>query len=162
MTNLKIIETQLDNKKEQDDFLYVLDTYATDIMGGGESIPKDTQQKMITEIQKFDHKIILLAYLDDQPAGLANSFVGFSTFKGKKLINLHDFAVVPEYRGKGIGKAILEHLEEIARKMDCCKLTLEVLEGNKKAMKLYQDFGFEGYELDPEMGKALFMQKSLL
>ena len=42
------------------------------------------------------------------------------------------------------------------------KLTLEVLEGNSVAQSAYRAFGFEGYELDPQMGKALFWQKKLV
>lgn len=44
---------------------------------------------------------------------------------------------------------------------DCCKLTLEVLEGNKLAQQVYRRFGFQGYELDPKMGRALFYEKKL-
>jgi len=45
--------------------------------------------------------------------------------------------------------------------MGCCKLTLEVLEGNTVARAAYQACGYSGYELNPEIGKALFWQKKL-
>ena len=56
---------------------------------------------------------------------------------------------------------ILAKVEEVARERKCCKLTLEVLEGNKIAQNAYRSFGFEGYELDPKIGKAMFWQKIL-
>ncbi len=43
----------------------------------------------------------------------------------------------------------------------CCKITLEVFEGNSIAQNSYQKFGFEGFELNPKMGKALFWQKNI-
>jgi hypothetical protein len=45
--------------------------------------------------------------------------------------------------------------------MDCCKLTLEVLEGNKLAQAAYIANGFVGYQLVSEMGQAMFWQKKL-
>jgi len=56
---------------------------------------------------------------------------------------------------------MLKKVEDIAKEKGCCKLTLEVLDGNKAAQNAYTKFGFGGYELDPVMGKALFWQKSI-
>ena len=55
----------------------------------------------------------------------------------------------------------MQKAEEIALSLDCCKLTLEVLEGNHIAQSAYKTFGFSGYELNPQMGKALFWEKKL-
>ncbi len=52
-------------------------------------------------------------------------------------------------------------VEEIAHSLGCCKLTLEVLENNHIAKSAYQNFGFQGYQLLPEQGHALFMEKKL-
>ncbi len=52
-------------------------------------------------------------------------------------------------------------LKPLRKTRDCCKLTLEVLEGNHIAQAAYTKFGFSGYELDPEMGRALFWEKKL-
>jgi len=51
--------------------------------------------------------------------------------------------------------------EEIARELGCCKLTLEVLEGNTVAQNAYRSLGYASYELDAAMGKAMFWQKYL-
>ena len=56
---------------------------------------------------------------------------------------------------------MLTQVEDIARQRGCCKLTLEVLEGNKAAQRSYRGFGFEGYQLVPEMGRAMFWEKPL-
>jgi len=54
---------------------------------------------------------------------------------------------------------LLTKVEERAREKGCCKITLEVLEGNQVAQNAYKKLGYEDFELDPAMGKALFWQK---
>jgi ribosomal protein S18 acetylase RimI-like enzyme len=93
--------------------------------------------------------------------GLAICIEGFSTFACRPLLNIHDMVVVREYRGRGIAKRLLAKAEEIALNLGCCKLTLEVLEGNAAAQAAYRACGFEGYQLDPKMGRAMFWQKKL-
>jgi ribosomal protein S18 acetylase RimI-like enzyme len=56
---------------------------------------------------------------------------------------------------------MLAEVEAIARERGACKLTLEVLQGNAPAIKLYERIGFAGYQLDPAMGQAQFLQKWL-
>ncbi|NBQ06516.1 MAG: radical SAM protein [Betaproteobacteria bacterium] len=46
-----------------------------------------------------------IAWLDGQPIGLINCFEGYSTFKAKPLLNVHDIAVLDGYRGQGVGQA---------------------------------------------------------
>ena len=98
---------------------------------------------------------------DATPVGLINCIEGFSTFACKPLVNVHDVAVLPGYRGQRIGEQMLALVEQIAVERGACKLTLEVLSGNGGAVKLYQRVGFAYYELDPAMGQAGFMQKWL-
>ena len=77
------------------------------------------------------------------------------------LLNIHDITVTPEFRGRGLSKKIMQKVEEIAQEIGCCKITLEVLEGNKVAQALYMSCGFAAYSLDATMGSALFWQKKL-
>ena len=72
-----------------------------------------------------------------------------------------DVAVLASHRGRGIAEAMLGEVERIARERGACKLTLEVLSGNTPALRLYQRVGFAGYQLDPAMGSAQFLQKWL-
>jgi ribosomal protein S18 acetylase RimI-like enzyme len=66
-----------------------------------------------------------------------------------------------EYRGLGISQKMSQHIENIAHQKGCCKITLEVLDGNQIAKNAYIKFGVAGYELDPKMGKALFWENPL-
>ncbi len=149
------------NPRHAADIGYLLNCYATDPMGGGEPLSDDIQQNLAAELAKVAHAFSVLGYVDDQPAALANCFELFSTFKCKPLINIHDLVVIKGFRGTGLGKRMLEQVELIARDKGCCKLTLEVLEGNQVARNAYIKFGFAGFELNPEMGKAMFMDKVL-
>jgi ribosomal protein S18 acetylase RimI-like enzyme len=140
---------------------FLLNQYAQDVMGGGESLSMDTQQQLAIELAKRPHAFSVLAFVAGQPVGLVNCFEGFSTFQCRPLVNIHDVVVIDGQRGLGISQKMLSKVEEIARQRGCCKLTLEVLEGNTVAQAAYRKQGFAGYELDPAMGKAMFWQKSL-
>jgi ribosomal protein S18 acetylase RimI-like enzyme len=138
----------------------LLNDYAQDPMGGGEPLSQFVKDNLVTELEKRD-AITLLAYWDDRAVGLLNAFEGFSSFYCKPLLNIHDLAVQPAFRGKGIGRMLLAQAEVIARQRGYCKLTLEVLSGNKVAAGLYRQCGFAGYQLDPAQGRAEFWEKTL-
>jgi ribosomal protein S18 acetylase RimI-like enzyme len=140
---------------------YLINMYAEDAMGGGESLSADTRQQLAAELAKRAHAFSVLAFISGEPVGLVNCFEGFSTFQCRPLVNIHDVVVLSEHRGLGISQKMLTKVEEIARQRGCCKLTLEVLEGNFIAQGAYRKMGFDGYELDPAMGKAMFWQKGL-
>ena len=142
----------------------LLDTYARDPMGGGEGLNDFAKANLIRALAARPQAFSILAFVDDsqtQAIGLINCIEGFSTFKCKPLINVHDVVVLAEHRGKRIAQKMLDLVCQIALQRGACKLTLEVLEGNLGAVKSYQRFGFSNYELDPAMGHAQFLQKWL-
>lgn len=139
----------------------LLNEYAKDDMGGGAELSEFVKSNLIPELRKRQGVHIALAFVNGSPAGMAVCFEGFSTFACKPLLNIHDIIVATKYRGRGISKCLLAKAEEIALRLGCCKLTLEVLEGNAIAQAAYKASGFAGYELDPKMGKAMFWQKKL-
>jgi ribosomal protein S18 acetylase RimI-like enzyme len=93
--------------------------------------------------------------------GLINCIEGFSTFACRPLVNIHDVAVLANHRGQRVGEQMLALVEQIAQERGACKLTLEVLQGNASAIRLYERVGFSGYQLDPAMGQAQFFHKWL-
>ena len=103
----------------------------------------------------------MLAFDSEVPVGLVNCIEGFSTFACRPLVNVHDVAVLASHRGRRIGELMLALVEVLARERGACKLTLEVLSGNRSAMTLYQRCGFAPYQLDPALGDARFLQKKL-
>jgi GNAT superfamily N-acetyltransferase len=143
------------------DLADLLHAYALDPMGGGRGLSDEVRAGLAPALARRPDAFSVLCYIDGAPAGLINCFEGFSTFKCKPLVNIHDVVVVERYRGLGISQRMMARVEEIARERGCCKLTLEVLEGNESARRAYLRFGFNGYQLDPENGCALFWEKSL-
>ncbi|MGZ5818879.1 MAG: GNAT family N-acetyltransferase [Burkholderiaceae bacterium] len=158
---IEIINADLSLKKHAEALLTLLNEYALDLMGGKEALPEFVKTNLVAELKRRLSAHVILAFVEGNPAGLMIGFEGFSTFACKPLINIHDVVVAEKYRGRGLSRKMLSHMERIAQDSGCCKLTLEVLEGNTIAQTLYRSSGFEGYALDPTMGKALFWQKKL-
>ena len=142
-------------------FLDLLDHYALDPMGGGTGLKPEVKARLVDELRQLAHFHGALAWLDGAPVGLINCFLGFSTFAARPLLNVHDIAVREAHRGAGTGQALLAWAEGRARELGCCKLTLEVLSNNRRALASYERAGFAPYVLDPAAGQALFLQKGL-
>ncbi|MEY4755578.1 MAG: hypothetical protein RJA34_476 [Pseudomonadota bacterium] len=139
----------------------LLDSYASDPAGGGEPLSEFAKTHLIAALAARPQAFSVLAFMGDKAVGLINCIEGFSTFACRPLVNVHDVAVLPAYRGQRVGEHMLTLVEQLARERGACKLTLEVLSGNAPATQLYQRLGFEAYQLDPAMGHAQFMQKWL-
>ena len=83
----------------------------------------------------------LIAEEDSVPVGFALFFHNFSTFLAKPGIYLEDLFVVPEQRGRGIGRALLQRLAKIAVERDCGRLEWAVLDWNRDAIGFYERLG---------------------
>ena len=139
----------------------LLDAYASDPAGGGEPLEDFAKTNLVRELAARPQAFSILAFDGDVPVGLVNCIEGFSTFKCLPLVNVHDVAVLASHRGRGIAEQMLALAETMARERGAVKMTLEVLSGNAPAVKLYTRIGYAGYQLDPAMGTANFMQKWL-
>lgn len=160
-SSIEIIKADLSVVSHGNAIVTLMDEYARDPMGGGKGLSNYAKTNLISNLREINTAHIIIAFIDRQPAGLVNCFEGFSTFACKRLLNIHDVIVSSNYRGNGISKLMLSAVEKMAIDLGCCKLTLEVLEGNHVAQKAYRSCGFDGFQLDPEMGKALFWEKKL-
>ena len=156
---MQITLANFENETHTHAIAHLLKHYSSDPMGGGESLSNDIIEHTIKGMAERSFAYSFIAWIDSTPVGLINCFEAFSTFKAKPLINIHDFVVLDTHRNQGIAQALMAHLEDFAKSKGCCKLTLEILTNNEAAKRAYQKFGFEGYELDPKAGHALFWQK---
>jgi GNAT superfamily N-acetyltransferase len=120
----------------------MIDAYARDPRGGGAPLPEDVRARLLPGLAAHPMARVWLAFQGAEAIGVCVAFIGFSTFQGLPLLNIHDLAVLPEHRGRGVGRALLAAAEELARATGCGKLTLEVLEDNRPARDLYHRFGF--------------------
>ena len=161
MAETDIVEADLDRSEHQQAIIDLLDAYSRDPMGNGAPLPADVKRALVPGLRDHPTTIVFLAYRRGRPVGLAICFRGFSTFAAKPLINIHDLAVLPEHRGLGVGRGLLDAVAAKGRTMGCCKLTLEVLENNHRARVLYEAMGFAQATYQPAAGGALFMCKPL-
>lgn len=83
----------------------------------------------------------LLAEFDRRPVGFALFFHNFSTFLALPGIYLEDLFVVPEQRGGGVGRALLERVAQIAVERGCGRLEWAVLDWNRDAIGFYERLG---------------------
>ncbi len=116
--------------------------------------------KKLAEYQKLAHEVVatekllsenlfgekkyaevILAYVNDSPAGFALFFYNFSTFLGKPFIYLEDLYVNSEMRGQGVGVRLLSFLANLALERNCEKVEWCVLDWNTSAIKLYKKIG---------------------
>jgi ribosomal protein S18 acetylase RimI-like enzyme len=142
--------------------VFLLNEYAKDPMGGGEELSAFTQRNVAAALRDRSGAFVFLAYAKEKPVGLLIAFEGFSTFACQPLLNIHDIVVLADYRGQGFSKALMSAAQELAEQRGCCKLTLEVLQGNQRAQQAYRAFGFDAYALADATGTAQFWQKKLL
>lgn len=146
--------------RDAEDIVALLDAYACDPMGGNARLADFVKARLVGDLAANPHAFSLLARTADEAVGLANCFIGYSTFAAAPLVNIHDLAVFHGHRGKGVGRALMLAIEAEALKRGACKVTLEVLSGNP-AQRLYAACGYGDYQLDPATGHALFWQKRL-
>ena len=86
---------------------------------------------------------VVFAEEDGVVVGFALFFHNFSTFLGRAGIYLEDLFVLPEYRGKGYGKAILKQLARIAVERKCGRLEWVCLDWNQPSIDFYLSLGAE-------------------
>jgi GNAT superfamily N-acetyltransferase len=158
---IRITEADLNRQDHQQAVIAMVDAYSRDDMGNAKPLDPDVRARLIPGLRKHLTTLIFLAFDDDQPVGAAVCFIGFSTFAARPLINIHDFVVLPASRGKGVGRRLLEAVEGKARDLRCCKLTLEVMDNNHHAVRMYEACGFRRYVLQEGSGAAIFMSKPL-
>ena len=142
----------------------LLDAYARDAMGGGAALPDDARARLGPDLHLRVERgaaVVLLARCEGEPVGVAVCFVGYSTFRARPLLNLHDLAVLPLRRrrrrpraargGRGAG-ARARLLQGHARGA----------RGQRARHRLYAHVGFADSAPAGARTRTLFLEKSLL
>ena len=161
MTMVEVVLADYRNAAHAAALVGLLDAYARDPAGGGTPLEAGVLAELPAALAARPQAFSVLAYDGPTPVGLVNCIEGFSTFACKPLVNVHDVVVLPSHRGQGVAQKMFARVEQEARRRGACKLTLEVLSNNKPALRTYEREGFASYQLDPEFGHAVFLQKKL-
>jgi len=101
---------------------------------------------------------VVLCYVGEEPAGFALFFHNYSTFVGKPGLYLEDLFVLPKFRGRGCGKALLAHLAKLALERNCGRFEWTVLDWNEPAIGFYKKLGaklLEDWRVCRMTGEAL-------
>jgi GNAT superfamily N-acetyltransferase len=101
---------------------------------------------------------VIIAYAGDTPAGFALFFPNYSTFLGKPGLYLEDLFVLPEWRGQGLGLALMKRLAGIAVERGCGRFEWSVLDWNTPAIGFYEGLGarlMDGWSIVRVTGDAL-------
>jgi GNAT superfamily N-acetyltransferase len=100
-----------------------------------------TEELLKEEIFIKKHAEVIFALEDEKEVGFALYFHNFSTFLGRAGIYLEDLFVLPEYRGKGHGKALLKYLAKTALERGCGRLEWSCLDWNEPSIEFYRRLG---------------------
>jgi GNAT superfamily N-acetyltransferase len=84
---------------------------------------------------------VLLAFVHGEPVAYATYFFTFATMVGKRGLWVDDLFVTPAFRGKGIGKAFMAYLADVAIRRQCGRLEWMVLDWNETAIGFYESLG---------------------
>ena len=95
-------------------------------------------QEWIFEKRKAE---VIFALEDGKETGFALFFHNFSTFLGRSGVYLEDLFVLPEYRGKGYGKGLIQTLARIAVERECGRLEWWCLDWNTPSIEFYRSLG---------------------
>ncbi|MEX2172903.1 MAG: GNAT family N-acetyltransferase [Pirellulaceae bacterium] len=138
-----VLLADLSDSEHQGAIVELLDMYCRDQFGDSRPLSAEARANLVPGLAKHGGARVLLAYENDAPAGVAICLIGFSTFQARPVLNIHDLAVAPEFRGRGIGQALLAAAEAAARQAGCGKVTLEVRSDNVVAQRAYRRAGFQ-------------------
>jgi GNAT superfamily N-acetyltransferase len=116
--------------------------------------------RQLAKFEKLEHEVVLTEELlmaglfgarpyaeavfaeeDGQAIGFALFFHNFSTFLARPGMYLEDLFVLPDHRGRGVGRALLAHLAHIAVERGCGRLEWAVLNWNQEAIRFYERLG---------------------
>jgi GNAT superfamily N-acetyltransferase len=147
MTDVR--EADLGDSADAGALVEIVDSYARGPGGQGAPLSSEARLSLAKGLREHPAAFALLAFDGARAVGAAVCFVGFSTFAGKPFVNLHDLAVLPGHQGRGVGSRLLEAVEQRARSLGACKVTLEVVDANRGAQRLYARRGFGPSEAAP-------------
>jgi ribosomal protein S18 acetylase RimI-like enzyme len=140
---VEVLLANLANDAHATAIIDLLDMYCRDPFGDGKPLSDFARRNLIKGLLAHGGARVFLAYENERPVGLALCFLGFSSFKARPLLNIHDIAVESGSRGQGIGRELLAAAMQHARSLGCCKVTLEVRADNVRAQRAYRNAGFQ-------------------
>ena len=140
--SIEVVEADLSNKRQAEEFLRLISAYMADPMGEAPAWNDTQRSQVISALKEQPGLLVLFAKDGSEYVGVVTCFQTYSTFLAKPMLNIHDIYVDQEYRESGVGKMLIQKVEEKAKEKNCGKITLEVRKDNLSARGLYRSQGF--------------------
>src|SRR4029078_2232717 len=124
---MTVLLADLELPAHQQAILRLLDMYCRDQFGAAKPLPRETSERLIVGLKEA-RGICFLASEEttagpSEFVGLALCAPSFSSFRARPILNIHDIAVAPGHRGKGVGQALLPAVERERRRRPCWRVT---------------------------------------
>ena len=97
-----------------------------------------TTKERLAELIDSGMLLSYTLYFSGKPAGIMNFFFKLTTFTGRKILYIEDLYVREEYRGKGLGRLLLNKAKEIAKDTDCEQIELKCAHWNNASAEFYK------------------------
>jgi GNAT superfamily N-acetyltransferase len=112
-------------------------------MGAFEKLPVSTTEADLHESLFGDNPPTraLVITVDGVPAGYATYFFTFASMTGRRGLWLDDIFIDEAFRGKGIGRAFMAFMKELAKKNNCARFEWMVVDWNEPAIHFYKSLG---------------------
>ncbi len=98
MSSIEIVRVDFSHPSHTDALVPLINEYACDPMGGGEALSQYSRENLVCDLEKRQNALLLMAFDGDKAVALTICFEGFSTFRCKPLLNIHDVMVSKHYR----------------------------------------------------------------
>ncbi|MFK7736710.1 MAG: N-acetyltransferase family protein [Pirellulaceae bacterium] len=149
----------LDSSEDMTCVVDLLNQYAQHPMGQSRGLDEVVLEALPNSLRTHSLTRVFLAESGEQAVGIATCFIGFSTFKAKQLINIHDLFVSDVARGQGVGGMLIDQVKAYGAEQGYCAVTLEVVADNP-AKEIYAHKGFAG--ISAETGGQYYFGKCSL
>lgn len=153
--SVRIRVGDVSDERDQAAAIELLNQYASGLAGRMRPLADSVVRTLTKDLPGLANCRLFLAEVEDRSVGMALCFVGYSTFKGAPLLNIHDLAVHTDFQRRGIGSQLLTAVIEYAREQHFCDVTLEV-QGSNPARHLYARHGFQTLDVPVDPHATLF------
>ncbi len=140
--HIEVVEADLSDQRQAEEFLRLIAEYMADPMGESPAWSEEQRSRVVSSLKKQPGLMVLFAKDGANYIGVVTCFQTFSTFLATPMLNIHDIYVDKNYRECGVGKLLIQKVEEKAVEKNCGKITLEVRKDNLSARGLYKSQGY--------------------
>ena len=159
---MEIAELNLAEPDGVNKFTQLLDAYCCTLNGGGVALSDEVRNRLFNVMPQYGNAIAFLSHHQNKPTGVVFGFYNLYVFSAQPYANVQFIFVLPEFQRRGIAKKLMLAFEARTRELGCCKVTLEVREGNEQAKALYSALEYRRGTFGPHNDALEFWERLFL